>query len=259
MADQLIRLAIEGPVATLTINNPPRNVLTIPLMGELEKAVDEVAQNDAVKAVVIAGAGPIFVAGADIKVIASISSPQDGEALAKQGQSLFNKIEQMPKVVIAAITGYCLGGGMELAMACHLRVAGDRSRLGQPEINLGIIPGFGGTQRLPRIVGQAKAIELILSGDMINAEEAKRIGLVNKVVPEGEVLKQAMGLAKKLASKSRCALQATLKAVEEGMNEPLSIGLGREAQLFGEICQTEDMKEGVTAFLEKRQPRFQDR
>ncbi len=259
MTEALILSTKEEAVATLTINNPPKNVLTIAVMDALEKAVDEVAQDDTVKAVVISGSGPLFVAGADIKVIASIQTSKDGEMLARQGQALFNKIEQMQKVVIAAINGYCLGGGMELAMACHLRIAGDRARMGQPEINLGIIPGFGGTQRLPRIVGQAKAIELILSGDMINAEEAKRIGLVNKVVPEGEVLKQATGLAKKLAAKSKCTIQATLKAIEEGMNEPLSIGLGREAELFGEICQTEDMKEGVKAFLEKRQPKFQDR
>ncbi len=259
MAEQLINVIEDDAVATLTINNPPKNVLTIPLMGELEKSIDEISNNPAIKAVVITGSGPLFIAGADIKVIASIKSTDDGESLAKKGQALFNKIEQMQKVVLAAINGYCLGGGMELAMACHIRIAGDRSRMGQPEINLGIIPGFGGTQRLPRIVGQAKAIELILSGDMINAEEAKRIGLVNKVVPEGEVLKQAMGMAKKLASKSRCTIEAILKAIEEGMNEPLSIGLSREAQLFGEICQTEDMKEGVTAFLEKRQPKFQDK
>ncbi len=259
MTDPLIITAIDGAVATITINNPPKNVLTIPLMDALGKAVDVLAKDDSVKAIVITGSGPIFVAGADIKVIASISSSEAGEALARQGQALFNKIEQLKKVVIAAISGYCLGGGMELAMACHLRIAGDRSRMGQPEINLGIIPGFGGTQRLPRIVGQAKAIELILSGDMIHAEEAKQIGLVNKVVPEGEVLKQATGMAKKLASKSKCTIQATLTAIEEGMNEPLSIGLGREAQLFGEICQTADMKEGVSAFLEKRQPKFQDK
>ncbi|VAX32665.1 Enoyl-CoA hydratase [hydrothermal vent metagenome] len=259
MADPLVSYTEDGPIAIVTISNPPKNVLTIPLIEAFETVVEDLAKKDKIKAIVITGSGPIFIAGADIKVIASIKSPEAGEALAKRGQALFNKIEQMQKVVIAAINGYCLGGGMELAMACHLRVLGDRVRMGQPEINLGIIPGFGGTQRLPRIVGQAKAIELILSGDMINAEEAKRIGLANKVVPEGEVLKQALGLAKKIASKSRCAIEAIMKAIEEGMNEPLSIGLSREAELFGKICQTEDMREGITAFLEKRQPKFQDK
>ncbi len=259
MSDQLVNVSQDGSLATVTLNNSPRNVLTLSLMAELETVVDELGKNGAVKAIVLTGSGPLFVAGADIKVIASITSTEGGEQLARQGQALFSKIEQMHKVVIAAINGFCLGGGLELAMACHIRIAGDRVRMGQPEINLGIIPGFGGTQRLPRLVGQAKAIELILTGDMINAEEAKRIGLVNKVVPEAEVLKQATGMAKKIASKGGKAIAAALTAIEEGLHEPLSIGLGREAQLFGEICQTEDMKEGLAAFLEKRQPKFQDR
>lgn len=259
MSDQLVNVVQDGAVATLTLNNPPRNVLNLALMDELEKCVDTLHKNDTVKAVILTGSGSLFVAGADIKVIASIKSTEDGEKLARRGQSLFSKIEQMHKPVIAAINGFCLGGGLELAMSCHIRIVGDRVRMGQPEINLGIIPGFGGTQRLPRLVGQAKAIELILTGDMINAEEAKRIGLANKVVPEGEVLKQATGMAKKIAAKGGKAIAAALIAIEEGMHEPLSIGLGREAQLFGEICQTEDMKEGLAAFLEKRQPKFQDR
>lgn len=259
MSDQLVNVEQDGAVATLTLNNPPRNVLNLALMTELEQVAEALQKNDAVKAVVVSGSGPLFVAGADIKVIASIRSTEEGEQLARRGQALFSKIEQMHKVVIAAINGFCLGGGLELAMACHIRIVGDRVRMGQPEINLGIIPGFGGTQRLPRLVGQAKAIELILCGDMINAEEAKRIGLANKVVPEGEVLKQATGMAKKIAAKGGKAIAAALIAIEEGMHEPLSIGLGREAQLFGEICQTEDMKEGLSAFLEKRQPKFQDR
>ncbi len=259
MSEQLVNIVQDGAVATLTLNNPPRNVLNLALMAELEQAVDALQKNDTVKAVVLTGSGPLFVAGADIKVIASITSTEDGEQLARRGQALFSKIEQMHKVVIAAINGFCLGGGLELAMACHIRIVGDRVRMGQPEINLGIIPGFGGTQRLPRLVGQAKAIEMILTGDMINAEEAKRIGLANKVVPEGEVLKQATGMAKKISAKGGKAIAAALIAIEEGMHEPLSIGLGREAQLFGEICQTEDMKEGLSAFLEKRQPKFQDR
>ncbi|HLG21420.1 MAG TPA: enoyl-CoA hydratase-related protein, partial [Candidatus Manganitrophaceae bacterium] len=201
MANQFVNYTLDERVATVTISNPPANVLTTPLVSELEKVFDELSSADGVKAVVLTGSGTLFVAGADIKEIASISSSKQGEELAKRGQAVFDKIEQMKKPVIAAITGFCLGGGMELAMACHIRIAGDRARLGQPEINLGIIPGFGGTQRLPRLVGKAKAMELILTGDMINAQEAKALGLINKVVPEGEVLKQAQGLAKKIASK----------------------------------------------------------
>lgn len=259
MPNPLVNVRHDGAVVTISLNNPPRNVLTIPLIAELEKVIDELVLNHSVKAVVITGTGPVFIAGADIKEIGSITSAEQGEALAREGQVLFDKIEQMHKVVIAAINGFCLGGGMELAMACHIRIAGDRARMGQPEINLGIIPGFGGTQRLPRLVGQAKAIELILTGDMINAEEAKRIGLINKVVPVGDLIKQASGLAKKISLKGLKAIEAALKAIQEGINEPLSIGLRREAQLFGGICETNDMKEGISAFLEKRQPRFQDR
>lgn len=259
MANQFVNYTVEERVATVTISNPPANVLTSPLVAELEKVFDELAGEDDVKAIILTGSGTLFIAGADIKEISSITSSKQGIALATGGQTVFNKIEQMKKPVIAAITGFCLGGGMELAMACHIRIAGDRARLGQPEINLGIIPGFGGTQRLPRLVGKAKAIELILSGDMINAQEAKGLGLVNKVVPEGEVLKQAQGLAKKIASKGMKAIEACLVAIQEGMTQPLSSGLKREAELFGQICETADMKEGLSAFVEKRQPKFQDR
>ncbi len=246
-------------MATVTLNNPPANLLTFELLSELEKVLDLLAGDDEVKAVVITGSGSLFVAGADVKVIASISSSEEGESLAKRGQAVFDKLEQMQKPVIAAIMGFCLGGGLELAMACHIRIGGERVRLGQPEINLGIIPGFGGTQRLPRLTGQAKAIELILTGDMINAEEAKRLGLLNKVVPEGAVLKEAQGLAKKIAAKGKKAVEASLMAIQYGMEHPLPSGLTLEAELFGKICETEDKKEGVKAFLEKRQAKFQGR
>ncbi len=259
MANQFVNYTVEDRVATVTISNPPANVLTTPLMTELDKVIGELTGNDDVKVLVLAGSGTLFVAGADIKEIASISSPTRGEELARMGQGVFDKIEQMRKPVIAAITGFCLGGGMELAMACHMRVAGDRARMGQPEINLGIIPGFGGTQRLTRLVGKAKAMEMILTGDMINAQEAKALGLVNKVVPEGEVLKQAVGLAKKIAAKGGKAISAAMQAIQEGTVQPLSQGLALEASLFGQICQTGDMKEGISAFLEKRQPKFQDK
>jgi enoyl-CoA hydratase/carnithine racemase len=259
LGNQFVNYTVEDRVATVTISNPPANVLTTPLVTELDKVIDELAGKDDVKAVIISGSGTLFIAGADIKEIASITSSKQGIELAVRGQAVFSKIEQMKKPVIAAITGFCLGGGMELAMACHIRIAGDRARLGQPEINLGIIPGFGGTQRLPRLVGKSKAIELILTGDMINAQEAKGLGLVNKVVPEGEVLKQAQGLAKKIASKGGKAIAASLTAIQEGASQPLPAGLKLEAELFGQICETSDMKEGLSAFVEKRQPKFQDR
>jgi enoyl-CoA hydratase len=259
LPNQFINYTLEDRVATVTISNPPANVLTTPLVKELDKVFDELSGKEDVKVIILTGSGTLFVAGADIKEIGSITSSKQGEELALMGQAVFNKIEQMQKPVIAAITGFCLGGGMELAMACHLRVAGDRARMGQPEINLGIIPGFGGTQRLSRLVGKAKAMEIILTGDMINTQEAKALGLVNKVVPEGEVLKQAVGLAKKIASKGKKAIAAAMSAIQEGTMQPLSQGLALEAKLFGRICETSDMKEGVSAFLEKRQPKFQDK
>ena len=165
----------------------------------------------------------------------------------------------MPVPVIAAITGHCLGGGTELALACHLRIIGERVRIAQPEINLGIIPGFGGTQRLPRLVGTARALEICLTGDLITGTVAQQIGLVNRAVRDGEVLRQAQGLAKKIASKGRVATAAILRAIREGTTLPLAEGLALESKLFGTVCETQDMREGVRAFLEKRQPKFQDR
>ncbi len=258
MGNQYVTYLMDDRVATVVLNNPPANVLTLPLLTELDAVLGELAVDHTVRAIVLTGAGNVFVAGADVRVIANIASPAEGEALAKGGQAIFFKIEQIKKPIIAAISGFCLGGGMELAMACHIRVAGERAKLGQPEINLGIIPGFGGTQRLPRLVGVSKAMEMILTGDMINATEARAIGLVDKIVPEGEVLKQAQGLARKIASKGRKAVLAALSAIQGCVKQPVEEGFSAEAALFGEICETEDMREGVSAFLEKRQPKFQD-
>ena len=256
---QYVTVTIDEHVATLTITNPPANVLSTAVMTELNAALDRLAQEAAVKAVVLTGGGTFFIAGADVKEIAALTGAADGERATRLGQGVFDKVAALPVPVIAAVNGLCLGGGLELAMACHLRVASDRARFAQPEINLGIIPGFGGTQRLPRLVGAARALELCLTGDMITAQTAYAIGLVNKVVPDGEVLKQAQGLAKKIAAKGRLAITAIMTAVRDGLPKPLAEGLALESQLFGTICQTQDMKEGLKAFLEKRQPTFQDR
>ncbi|MBI4430895.1 MAG: enoyl-CoA hydratase/isomerase family protein [Candidatus Omnitrophica bacterium] len=259
MADrQFIKVAIEEDVAVITIDRPPVNALSMQTMQELDSAIDELSKDDGVKAIVITGGGTYaFVAGADVSEIAQITSPDVGKNLALKGQAVLDKIEALKKPIIAAINSVCLGGGNELAMACHMRVASDRARFGQPEINLGIIPGFGGTQRLSRLCGASKARELVLTGDMITAQEALRIGLVNKVVPDGEVLKQAKGLAKKIATKGAVAVRLAQQAIAEGSALPLKDGLRKEAELFGEVCKTDDMKEGVKAFLEKRQPKFQ--
>ncbi|HEX9756193.1 MAG TPA: enoyl-CoA hydratase [Nitrospiria bacterium] len=259
MGNPLIQTVIEDGIATITINNPPANALNTPVMNELSQVFDQMEKNNDVKVIIFTGAGTFFIAGADIKEIHSLTTAKQGEEVTALGQAIFNKIENLSKPVIAAIQGMCLGGGLELAMACHLRVAGERTRLGLPEINLGIIPGFGGTQRLPRLVGKSKAIEWILTGDMINAQEAKNFGLINKVVPDSEVLKQAQGLAKKIATKGHLAVAAALKAIREGNQQSLDKGLKLESQLFGELCETEDKKEGVTALIEKRQPKFQNK
>ncbi|MFN2272650.1 MAG: enoyl-CoA hydratase/isomerase family protein [Anaerolineae bacterium] len=258
---QYIRTEIEDGVATLTIDHPPVNSFNTEVINELSGAVDELLADDGVRVIVITGGGTnAFVAGADIPEIKKLLGQEGGLKMAAEaGHTLFTKIERATKPVIAAIDGFCLGGGMELAMACHMRICSDRTRLGQPEINLGIIPGWGGTQRLPRLVGRGKAIELILTGDMIRAQEAYSIGLVNKVVPAGAVVKEARGLARKIASKSRLPTAAALRAVVSGADVPITEGLKIETEEFVGLQDTEDALEGVSAFIEKRQAQFKDR
>lgn len=257
---QYVKVSVEERIAILTIDHPPANAFDSKTVMDLNAAFDEVSENREVKAIIITGAGQFaFVAGADINEINALKGYEDSKEVVLQGQALFNKIEASSKPVIAAINAICLGGGNELAMSCHMRICSDRARFGQPEINLGIIPGWGGTQRLPRYVGKGKALELLLTGDMITAQEAARIGLVNKVVPAGDVIKEAKGLAKKLVAKSALPLAAILDAVSKGLEMDLADGLLYEADHFAKLCESHDMREGVTAFLEKRQPKFEDR
>jgi enoyl-CoA hydratase/carnithine racemase len=262
---QYIRAEVEDKIAVLTIDHPPVNSFNKQVVTELDEAVDQLLADDEVKAVVITGGGTnAFVAGADIPEIKGLlDQPEEGYAAAREfierGQQTFLKIEKAPKPFIAAINGFCLGGGLELAMACHMRVCSDRARLGQPEINLGIIPGWGGTQRLSRLAGKGKAIELILTGDMITAQEAYRVGLVNKVVPAGAVLKEGRGLARKIVSKSKFPIAAALRAISKGLQVTIEEGLKIEADQFVSLADTEDIREGVSAFLEKRQPQFKDK
>ncbi len=260
MADyQYLGVKTEEKVCTLTISNPPANLLSRALLMEISGFLDGVAKDPEVKALVITGAGAFFIVGADIKEISELKGSAEGKEASRLGQAVFDKLERLPIPSIAAINGHCLGGGNELAMACSIRIANERARIGQPEVNLGILPGFGGTQRLPRLVGKAKALELNLTGDMITAKAAEAMGLVNKAVPEEEVLKQALGMAKKIAGKSRPAVERILRLTREGMGLPLDQALKLEADLFGELCDGFDMKEGLTAFIEKRQPKFQDK
>src|SRR5512136_2688981 len=235
MAD-FIRYTIEDKVAVLVIDHPPVNALNEQTLKELSEAIDALNADPSVKVIVITGGGQLaFVAGADVGTFGKIVKGQDfdrAKALMESGHTTFNKIENSNKPVIAAINGVCLGGGLELAMACHMRLCGDRVRLGQPEINLGIIPGWGGTQRLQRIVGTAKATEMILTGDQITAQQAMQLRLVNMVVPGGEVMRQAKGLAAKIAGKSAVDTTAALTAIRSGQSLPIVEGLAKERDQF---------------------------
>ena len=247
----------EGAVAVLTVNRPKvLNALNTQTLDELRRAILELKHDEAVRAVILTGAGEkSFVAGADINELA-VQSPTGGREHAIHGQHVFDLIEQMGKPVIAAINGYALGGGCELAMACTIRIAADTAKLGQPEINLGIIPGYAGTQRLARIVGKGRALELLLSGDQITAQEAHRLGLVNRVVPAADLMAEARKLAATLASKAPIAVRYILDAVNKGLEMPFAQAQTFEATLFGLVASTEDMREGTAAFLEKRKPAF---
>lgn len=257
---QHVKVAVEDRVAIVTIDHRPVNALDRQTLQELGQMIDAISTDAAVKVVILTGGGSLaFVAGADIKEVSQLASVDAAKEMAKLGQSVFLKLQRLTKPVIAAINGVCLGGGLELAMSCHLRISGDRVRFGQPEITLGIIPGWGGTQRLPRLIGKTKATEWILTGDVVMAQEAYRLGLVNQVVPQDQVLKVAKDLARKIASKSGIAVAQALRALEEGADLTLEDGLAKEAEVFAEVAKTEDSKEGVKAFLEKRQPQFKDR
>jgi enoyl-CoA hydratase/carnithine racemase len=257
---QNVKLSIDDRTAILTIDHPPANAFDAQTVMDLNAAFDEAAENQEVKVIIITGAGQFFVAGADVNEINKLQTYDDAYQVLRAGQQLFSKIENSKKPVIAAVNGrVCLGGGNELAMACHIRLAEDSVQFGQPEIKLGIIPGWGGTQRLPRLVGKGRALELILGGGNIKAQEAYRIGLVNKVVPVGTVVREARRWAKALSMWGAVAMGAIIQAVNEGMDMPLEEAVKLEADLFSRLTETEDMREGVSAFLEKRRPTFKDR
>jgi enoyl-CoA hydratase len=247
-------------IATITINRPDKlNALNAATIGELDRAFRDAAADDDVRGIVLTGAGEkAFVAGADIAELAQMG-PIDGVAVSRLGQEAFRFLETMGKPVIAAVNGFALGGGMELALACHLRVASERAKFGLPEVKLGIIPGYGGTVRLPRIVGRGRALELILTGEMIDAAEAHRIGLANKVVPAGSALTEARALMTKILANGPVALRLALESVEHGADASVREGLTLESNLFGLLATTTDMREGMGAFLEKRAANFTGR
>jgi enoyl-CoA hydratase/carnithine racemase len=250
----------DGATQVVTINRPKvLNALNSQTIDELERVLRDASHDDAVRAIVLTGAGDkSFVAGADINELARLT-PAEGQRHARRGQAVFDLIEQLGKPVIAAVNGFALGGGCELAMACTLRIASEQARFGQPEINLGLIPGYAGSQRLPRLVGQGRALEILLSGDMVNAGRAYEIGLVNRVVPHADLLPEARKLAAALAAKAPLATRYIIEAVHHGLQMRLQDGQFLEATLFGLVAASDDMKEGTTAFLEKRPPSWRGR
>ena len=256
MGDRISYEINEKGVAVLTIKNPPMNALDELTMLELEFIIHQIEVDQKVKAVVITGSGPVFVVGADISKVQNVVTREEGERLTGRAHQIMDLVENLRKPVIAAINGSCLGGGTELALACHIRIAGDQAQMGLPEIMLGIMPAFGGTQRAVRQIGRSKALELILTGRFMNAKEAGEMGLVNKVVPQDKVLDEALDMAKGLSYKSPLAMAAILESVIDGGKLPLDEGLALESRCFGRIAESEDKKEGVAAFFEKRKPQF---
>ena len=257
--DDLESLQVErdAAVAIVTINRPKvLNALNLRTLDELRRTVLALKHDESVRAVVLTGAGEkSFVAGADINELA-VQTPAGGRDHAMRGQHVLDLIESMGKPVIAAINGYALGGGCELAMACTIRIAADTAKLGQPEINLGIIPGYAGTQRLARLIGRGRALELLLTGDQISAQEAYRLGLVNRVVPAAALMSEARSLAGALAAKAPVAVRFIIDAVNRGLQMSSTEAHAFEATLFGLVASTDDMREGTRAFLEKRKAEF---
>jgi enoyl-CoA hydratase len=249
----------EG-ILVITIDRPKvLNALNAQTVDEIAEAFEAAREDESVKCVILTGAGEkAFVAGADIGELAQLN-PVTGKATAEKGQRVLLSIERFPKPVIAAINGFALGGGCEIALACHIRIASEKAQLGLPEVTLGIIPGYGGTQRMARLLGKGKALELILTGDRIGAADAERIGLVNKVVPADQLMAASEELARRITSRGPLAVRAALEAVMSGSEMPFEQGQFLEATLFGLLASTEDMREGMKAFLEKRPAEFRSK
>jgi enoyl-CoA hydratase len=253
-----LKVETRDGVAIVTINRPDKlNALNDRTVEELDAAFAAIGADPQVRGAILTGAGEkAFVAGADIAELAT-QSPVDGKERSIRGQKVLDRIENLGKPVIAAVNGFALGGGCELALACHVRVASENARLGTPEVKLGIMCGYAGTQRLPRLIGKGRALEMLLTGEMVGAADALRIGLVNRVVARESLLAEAETLLRQMLANGPVSLRFTLEAVSAGLEMPLDQAQYLEATLFGLICTTEDMKEGTTAFLEKRPAKFQ--
>src|ERR671918_1496805 len=257
MAYETLILSREEAVAIITLNRPPANAISEPLIRELNAALNELQADAVVRAVVITGSGDrIFCGGADL---GSAFSGGDVEAFIRFGNSVMRKMERFPKPIIAAINGHAMGGGCEIAMACHLRLLKETARMGQTESNLGIIPGYGGTQRLPRLIGRTKALEYLLLGTQISAAECLALGLVNRLCKEGETLSDAKALARQLAKRAPLASAAIIKAVDEGLEAPMARSIDVELDAFLPTLRSEDAAEGIQAFFAKREPEFKGR
>ena len=253
-----VKTELKDNLLIITIDRPKvLNALNAQTVEEIGQAFAAARDDESVRCVILTGSGEkAFVAGADINELAQMT-PITGKAVAERGQRVFRSIERFPKPVIAAINGFALGGGCELALACHIRIASERAQLGLPEVTLGIIPGYGGTQRMARLLGKGKALELILTGDRVDAMEAERIGLVNKVVPADQLMSTAEAMGRTIAKRGPLAVRAAIEAVMSGSEMPMEEGQFLEATLFGLLASSEDMKEGMSAFLEKRPANFQ--
>ncbi|MFD3445380.1 enoyl-CoA hydratase [Microbacteriaceae bacterium 4G12] len=251
-----LSLTVEDHVALLQINHPPANAMSSHVIKEVDELLNQIEQDETVRAVLVYGEGRFFSAGADIKEFTAIADTKQAAVLSRNGQVVFERVEKFPKPIIAAIHGAALGGGLEFAMSCHMRLVSENAKLGLPELSLGLIPGFAGTQRLPRYIGKAKALELLLTGEPLTGVEAAQWGLANKAYPEETLLEEAKKIAKKAAAKSVASTRAVLELVQTLKTSEYYEGVQREAQLFGEVFTTADGKEGVSAFLEKRKPVF---
>ncbi len=260
MTYQNLLLNVSASIAVVTVNRPEKlNALNSKTIEELKEVFTEINKDENISAVILTGSGEkAFVAGADISELNKLDMIS-AKAFSEKGQEVFNLIENLNKPVIAAVNGFALGGGCELALACHIRLASENAKFGQPEVNLGIIPGYGGTQRLTRLVNSGRALEYILTGDMIDANEAFRIGLVNRVYPKEELIKKATEMANKIASKAGNAVRLAIKAVNAADSVSSKEGQDYEASLFALCCGTEDFKEGTSAFLEKRKAAFKNK
>jgi enoyl-CoA hydratase len=256
MANETLTIAIADRIATLTVNRPDKlNALNDRVIAELGSTIDALRNDASVGGIILTGAGRAFVAGADISELENHGAVSM-KALAQRGQDVFRRFETSPKPVIAAVNGFALGGGCELAMACHIRIASDFAKFGQPEVKLGLVPGYGGTQRLPRLVGKGRALQLLLTGEIIDAQEAYRIGLVNRVVPANDLLAAATATMQIILANGPLALAHCIEAVNAGYDLPLADALTLEATAFGLLAATDDKREGTRAFLEKRAATF---